>query len=253
MKLQALLNRLDRLGQTIRSRRSLRALFHYRVLSGAEHRHVLSRNLKTVVDVGANRGQFSLAVRQWSPDARVISFEPLSGPAAIFREVFSGDALVVLHQSAIGPASARQEMHVSARDDSSSLLPISAAQTGMFPGTGEVAITEVRVGPLDEFISANELIAPAMLKIDVQGYEYEALSGCETLLRHFDQIYCECSYLEFYSGQKLAGEVIDWLSARGFHLAGKHNTAYDHRGQAIQADFLFRRNEKQGSAEQSGA
>lgn len=241
MRLDALVNRLDKLGQAIRSRRLLQALFRHRVLAGAEHRNVLSCDLKTVVDVGANRGQFALAARRWAPGARVFSFEPLIGPAAVFRRVFSGDDSVILHQSAIGPVSAMQPMHVSARDDSSSLLPISSRQTAMFPGTEEVATAEVRVATLDEFVGADDLQAPAMLKLDVQGFELDALRGCESLLRHFDRVYCECSFVEFYSGQKLAGEVVDWLAARGFSLVGKFNPAFDSRGQVVQADFLFER------------
>jgi hypothetical protein len=111
----------------------------------------------------------------------------------------------------------------------------------MFPGTGEVATAEVRVGPLEEFVRTEELRSPAMLKLDVQGFEYEALVGCESMLPHFDWLYCECSFVEFYSGQKLTWEVIDWLSGKGFRLDGVFNTSYDSMGQAIQADFLFHR------------
>lgn len=222
--------------------RLLKVLLRYRVLVGAEHRNVLSRDLGTVVDIGANRGQFALAARQWAPKARVISFEPLPGPASIFRTLFSVDDRVLLHQAAIGPRPEQRTMHVSARDDSSSLLPISPVQTAMFPGTGEIATTEVRVGPLEEFVKANELRSPGMLKLDVQGFEFEALIGCESMLPHFDWVYCECSFVELYSGQALAADVIDWLSAKGFRLNGLFNAAYDVHGRAVQADFLFSRN-----------
>lgn len=250
MRFQSFLNRLDKLSQTIRSKRLLQALLRHRVLAGAEHRNILLRDLQTVVDIGANRGQFALAVRQWAPEAQVVSFEPLSAPAAVFRHIFSGDDQVVVHQSAIGPTSMRKKMHVSARDDSSSLLPISSVQTTMFPGTGEVSTTEVRVAPLDEFVTADDLQAPAMLKLDVQGFEFDALRGCESLLKRFDLVYCECSFVELYSGQKLACEVIDWLSARNFCLIGMFNPAYDHCGQAVQADFLFSRKDDRGLVEE---
>lgn len=249
MRFQAFLNRLDKLSQTMLSKRLLQALFRHRVLAGAEHRNVLSRDLGSVVDIGANRGQFALAARQWAPKARVISFEPLSGPTAVFRSVFAGDDQMVLHQAAIGPRPEQRTMHVSGRDDSSSLLPISSVQTAMFPGTGEIATTEVRVGPLEEFVTADDLQMPAMLKLDVQGFEFDALRGCESLLERFDWVYCECSFVELYSGQKLAWEVIDWLSARDFCLIGMFNPAYDHRGQAVQADFLFGRKDGRGLVE----
>ena len=243
------MNRLGKLGQAIRSRRLLQALLRHRVLAGAEHRNILSRDLRVVVDIGANRGQFALAARRWAPKALVVSFEPLSGPAEIFRRVFSSDDQVILHQSAIGPVSAVQTMHVSARDDSSSLLPISSIQTAIFPGTGEVGIVEVRMAPLDEFMTADDLSAPAMLKLDVQGFEYDALRGCESLLHRFDRVYCECSCVELYSGQKLAQEVSDWLSVRGFKLEEVFNRAYDVHGQFVQADFLFCRKDGRDLAE----
>ena len=78
-----------------------------------------------------------------------------------------------------------------------------------------------------------------MLKLDVQGFEYEALIGCESMLAHFDWVYCECSFVELYSGQKLAADVIDWLDSKGFELKGIYNSAYDKSGRAVQADFLF--------------
>lgn len=241
MRVQLALTRLDKLWQVAGSSRLTRALIRHRVFAGAEHRGVLARDLATVIDIGANRGQFALAVREWAPKARVISFEPLPGPAAIFRVVFSGDGEVVLHEAAIGLRSERLTMHISRRDDSSSLLPISDLQTAMFPGTAAIATIEVRVAPLERFVKADDLVAPVMLKLDVQGFEQEALIGCESLLSRFDLVYCECSFVELYFGQKLAWEIIDWLSIRGFGLVGVFNLAYDQSGQAVQADLLFTR------------
>ena len=192
-----------------------------------------------VVDIGANRGQFSLAVRRWAPEARVIAFEPLAGPAARFRKVFQGDSRVVLHQAAIGPKMGEAIIHVSAADDSSSLLPISSMQQQLFPGTGEVRTETITVGRLADFVYAKEIAGPALLKLDVQGFELEALRGCEDILECFACVYVECSFVELYSGQALAHDVIEWLAERGFVLKGVYNMSYDKKRIAIQADFLF--------------
>lgn len=217
----------------------LRALVLNRVLAGAEHRHVLWPGLSTVVDIGANRGQFSLAVRRWAPEARVVAFEPLSGPAKLFHRVFAGDAKVKLYQVAIGPEVGETIIHVSAADDCSSLLPISKVQQRLFPGTGEIRTETIQVGRLTDFVSPKEVVPPALLKLDVQGFELEALRGCEDLLEYFAYVYVECSFMELYIGQALADEVIVWLRERGFRLAGAYNLTYDKNGKAIQGDFLF--------------
>ncbi len=220
-----------------------RALLCHRVAAGAEHLCVLRQleGCQLVFDIGANRGQFALVARQCFPSARIVSFEPLPGPAAIFRRVFAQDDAVTLHEAAVGPQVARGMMHVSARDDSSSLLPIAPLQSSLFPGTAEVGTTEVAVAPLDSFVSAADIAMPALLKLDVQGFELVALAGCAPLLAHFDWVYCECSFVELYAGQKLAADVIEWLSAKGLRLWGMFNPVYDSHGRAVQADFLFGR------------
>jgi hypothetical protein len=140
---------------------------------------------------------------------------------------------------AIGPERGRATIHVSARDDSSSLLPIGERQAAIFPGTAEVRTESVDVAPLDSLVAAGEIEAPALLKLDVQGFELQALQGCESLLDRFTYVYVECSFIELYAGQALAHEVVAWLEARGFRLLGTHNMSYDASGREVQADFLF--------------
>lgn len=211
------------------------------VAAGIEHRHILSNldPLRAVVDIGANHGQFALVVRHYFPDANIFSFEPLSGPASKFRKVFKDDSRVIFHQVAIGPMTGETIIHVSAMDDSSSLLPISQIQQRLFHGTWEVRTETIKVGRLTDFVAAECIVAPAMLKLDVQGFELEALQGCEELLKFFVYIYVECSFVELYIGQALAHDVIEWLEEYGFILTGVYNILYSKRGEAIQGDFLF--------------
>jgi len=209
------------------------------VLISAEHQCVLTDDLRTEVDIGANRGQFSLAVRQWAPGARVIAFEPLSEAAATFRKIFGGDSKVTLHQVAIGPSVGEVEIHVSKADDSSSLLPIASLQTELFRGTEEIGTETVRVGRLSDFVSPEEILSPALLKLDVQGYELKALQGSSGLLPEFDRILVECSFAELYRGQAMADDIIGYLADLDFRLRGVYNLSYDQNGRAIQGDFLF--------------
>lgn len=225
----------------MRSPRLVLAFFRYGVFASAEHRPVLSPEFQTIVDIGANKGQFALACREWAPNARVISFEPLKTPAKIFRALFSGDDKVSLNEVAIGPKIQRSVIHVSAHEDSSSLLPIGPNQIALYPGTEEKAVVEIDIAPLPSYLIPEDIKSPAMLKLDVQGFEMEALKGCESIIKKFDVIYCECSFVELYSGQKLAYEVIEWLHQHQFNFAGIFNASYDHSGQVIQADFLFKK------------
>ena len=221
------------------------ALFRARVAPSVEHRSILARPWRTVVDIGANRGQFTLAAREWS-SAKVIAFEPLPQAVAVFRAAIGADQHVTLHPYAVGPRSEDRVIHVARRDDSSSLLEIGSEQARLFPGTDEVAQLTVSVRPLQTFVSNTDIEVPALLKLDVQGFEYEAILGCLELLNNFEQIICECSFVELYRGQKLASEVIALLSEHGFVVTGVYNAAYDRIGRCIQADFLFSSDRAQG-------
>jgi len=194
-----------------------------------------------VADIGANTGQFALAIRARFPAARIVSFEPLAGPARKYAKLFAGDALTTLHNAAIGPLAETRAIHVSARADSSSLLPIGKLQSQLFPGTEEAGVENVRVAPLDAFVKAEDIPQGSLLKIDVQGFELEALKGCRGLLSRFRWAYVECSFLPLYEGQALADEVLSFLRAEGFAISGIYNLSEDGRGRAVQADFAFER------------
>lgn len=215
--------------------------------AGVEHRSLLqSMKFDYIVDVGANRGQFALIARKAFPQAIIHSFEPLVEPAEIFKRVFSNDTRVILHPYAIGPEEKQLPMHVSREDDSSSLLPISDLQSSLFPGTEEQEICSIDVKPLKALLRAKDIKTPALLKIDVQGFELEVLKGCQSLLTSFEYIYIECSFMELYIGQALAHQIISWLDERNFICSGVYNLSYDRNGLAIQGDFLFSRNIESG-------
>src|SRR5208283_3782771 len=90
-----------------------------RVAASTEHDHVLGAlTADTIVDLGANRGQFALCARRLFPKARIFSFEPLHAPAAVFRRVFVADPNVRLFNVAIAGESGTASMHVSRWDGS---------------------------------------------------------------------------------------------------------------------------------------
>ena len=231
--------RFLKLMKILRHRRHLRALVSG-VAAGVEHEAILSNlDCQTVVDVGANRGQFALMARQSFPNAKIYSFEPLANPAAKYRAVFKDDPSVQLYEVAIGPEERETTIHLSLRDDSSSLLPITALQNQIFPGTAASGVETIQMAPLSKFVSANDITRSALLKLDVQGFELPALEGCEDILSQFTYVYVECSFVELYEGQAFADEVIAWLRERGFRLKGAYNLACNKQGEAVQMDILF--------------
>jgi len=219
-----------------------RSLIRWRIAAAVEHTPIVRAiRAATLIDVGANIGQFSLVQRAECPGSRIYAFEPYPASAARYRDAFAGDSRVSLQECAIGCSSGFAPLHVSGRPDSSSLLPISSRQAHFAPGTEEVAVERVALTSLDETISAATLMAPVLLKIDVQGGELDVLRGAVRALRSVDYVYCELSFIELYVGQPLAQEVIEFLGSAGLRLCAVQNVVPGVDGLAVQADFLFAR------------
>ena len=192
----------------------------------------------TIVDVGANRGQFALASRTAVPRARIICFEPGARAFETLRRTVGSDPQARLVRAAVARQSGELILNVTNDDDSSSVLPVGETQTRQF-GTRVVEQEVVPAGPLDQFVSAEEVEAPALLKIDVQGFERDVLVGSKSLLPLFHWVYVESSFTELYVGQILAPELIGFMRDAGFDLAGAFNQIGFTDLPAAQADFLF--------------
>jgi FkbM family methyltransferase len=220
------------------------AVLRTRVAASTEHDRILrGLRLDTVVDIGANRGQFALCIRRLYPLAQIYSFEPLTNPARVYMRNFGSDPRAHFFNKAIAPTAGSSAMHVSRWDVSSSLLPFAQAQHDNFPFTEESAQEVVSTSRLSECLEPASIAGCALLKLDVQGFELRALEGCSELLSLFSYVYLEASFVELYVGQALATDVIRYLLDRGFRLMCAANLSYGRAERPIQADFLFYKSE----------
>ena len=218
-----------------------RALLRTRTAAAVEHEALLRRLAPaTVIDVGANKGQFALAARRALPDATLHAFEVLPGPLATLRRNFDGDASFTAHALALSDAAGEATFHVASREDSSSLLGVGAAQEAVFD-VREASAIRVPTARLDGLGLVEACVAPVLLKLDVQGAELQVLRGAEAVLDRLSHIYAECSYVELYQGQALFPEVRAWLEARDFVFRSAFNTHHDPKLGPVQADMLFQR------------
>ena len=211
------------------------------VVPTSEHLAVLrGLDCEGVLDVGANRGQFTLACSIAHAQWPVVAFEPIPAEAKLFRIVHAGRQNVTLVETAVGETDSVAALHISRSADSSSLLPIGIRQKQFFGKTQEVGIIDVKVQRLDDLQRLWLGRARQLLKIDVQGFELSVLRGAEETLRSCAYVYVECSEVILYEGQALRPEVQAYLEAQGFVLDKRYNE-HRHKGQLIQADYLFAR------------
>ncbi len=244
----SLIDKADRLSQralklarVVAAAGPRRALIKTRTAAGMEHAPILSYcQAKTVIDVGANKGQFALAARHVLPEARIIAFEPLPQAAAVFEANFARDPQVDLHRLALSDSAGQARFHVAGRADSSSLLALGQNQADVFGVSADHEI-EVTTARMDEALNLADHPGPILLKIDVQGAEHLVLAGAPQSLAAIAFVYVECSYISLYETQALFTHILDQMAAAGFELVGAFNTHFDPELGPIQADVLFRK------------
>lgn len=216
------------------------ALVRHQVAAGAEHLPAINLCApNSLIDVGANKGQFSLAFRKLRPDAQIIAFEPLPEAADIYQRLFAPDPLTELVRVALASSDEPARFHIADRTDSSSLLRPGDGQERAF-GVRPVSTIEVSVKRLDDCLDIAVLAHPILLKVDVQGGELSVFEGCDSL-EHVDYIYVELSFVELYEGQPLFQDVCKYLVTRGFAVAGFYNQVSTTEFGPTQIDVLFKR------------
>jgi FkbM family methyltransferase len=178
---------------------------------------VLSKiDFATVLDVGANTGQFSLAMRSSQPNTVVHAFEPIPHVFAVLQNSFQGDKNLHAHNLAISDSHAIADFEVNEYSASSSFLALDEAYRQMYPAACKTKTIKVNVTTLDRWVENRLLGRPLLLKIDVQGNELNVLRGASTVLPYADYVLAEICMGAMYKGQATFKDIHQLLC--GFDL-----------------------------------
>lgn len=194
-----------------------------------------------VYDIGAATGVVSRTLAKLANVQAVHAFEPIPDSFQLLREYVAGYPRVVCHNVALGDRNQREKLHLSAQPDSSSLLPMAETHKMEFPGSADCREIEVEVVRLDDFVAAQQLPLPDVIKIDVQGYELEAFKGGLQTLRHARYCIIEVSFTPLYEGSPIFDDVYQFMISQGFILRGTGNVALNPAGKPLQIDGIFER------------
>lgn len=195
---------------------------------------------RTVLDVGANVGQFTVAVAGIFSDVTVHAFEPLPSAVARLRHHTAGLPLVTVYDVALGDSETVATLRVSANSVSSSLLPMGSTHDEAFPEAAVVESIEVAVTTLDRALGETALTGPVLLKIDAQGYEAHVLRGASATLARADYVLVETSLVPLYEGEPTLTELAARLAEQGFRFdAAVGSLESPKTGEILQLDALF--------------
>jgi len=203
-------------------------------------------NIKTVLDIGANTGQFASWIHKILPQASIFSFEPLIDCYEQLIKNMKGIPNFKAFNCALGEQDSQCQMFRSEFSPSSSLLPMAETHKKVFPHTKNSIVEDIVVRKLDTVFNDIELEDNILIKIDTQGYEDKVIAGGKQIISRAKVVIAETSFEELYQGQSLFGEIYDAMTKMGFEYRGgldnqRKNPA---DGRVLQADSIFVKNKK---------
>lgn len=200
----------------------------------------------TVLDVGANIGQYGSALRASGFSGRLISCEPLPDAFGHLSRRTAGDPNWTALHTAVGAEPGSSTINVSANSFSSSMLPMTDAHRNAAPGSEFVSSVSVPVTTVREILETHRVDPErALLKIDTQGYESRVLDGAGELLQRFAAVQLELSFVPLYAGQQLFDQLVARLADEGFGVFCLDAGFADPRtGRMLQCDGVFVRTER---------
>lgn len=195
--------------------------------------------VETVVDVGANRGDWSdVALRCFKPQ-RLIAIEPNPAEFSALCDRFASSTKVTCLNIGASSKTGVLPFHVTAASQCASFLKpedaINNLYGGLFEDTGTI---EVRVDPLDVVLGKYEKIT--LLKIDVQGYERDVLAGAVETLKKTEYVLIEANFVRHYQGDIQFPELDKAMAAHGFVLANL-SPPFVKQNLVLWADALYRK------------
>ena len=154
-----------------------------------------------IVDVGAHIGEYTLlGAKLVGINGKVISVEPLHDTVNSLKEniILNKFSNCTVLENAVGSIVSKQILYkVSQEDVYGYIDPIVNNKKLIKTDT-------INVTTIDEIIKTNNLEEINLLKIDVEGFEYEVLLGCETAFEQdkIRKIICEI-HSDFLKAKKL--------------------------------------------------
>jgi FkbM family methyltransferase len=189
----------------------------------------------TVFDVGVGYGTPTLYAT--FPQAYFVLVEPLVEYEAAIRTMlksYRGELVPVA-------AGAREEHRIfmveSGRLEGSSFFKQAPGAETRYPKQPR----EVAVRTLDTICASGNYKPPFGIKLDVEGFELEALAGAHQVLRETQFVIAELSVVNRFEGGCRFDEFAAEMNRHGFHLADILETARGEDGAAQFVDALFRR------------
>ena len=163
--------------------------------------------------------------------------EPIPELAEKLRNKYAANTNIVVHQNAIGAARRRIPFHICNLACASS--PLKPTQQSIHYNQDRMDIVktiEVEQVRMDQLLVDCDI---DIVKLDIQGYEMEALQGMEGLLHSIKIIVTEVAFIPLYENQPLFSDIDLFLQKINFQLFNLYGLYTQRDGRLTSGDAVF--------------
>ncbi len=198
-------------------------------------------DIDTVIDVGANAGQYVSDIRELGYRGRIVSFEPIREVYQRLCEAARKDNRWEVYNFALGEKAGEQSINVSEDTVFSSFKRPDAYLTQTFSASNLARTETVKMIRLEDFLNEHpEIGKSAYLKIDTQGFELEVLKGAGSWLPRIKALQLELPMRRLYDDQPSWIAMVEWLAGKGFQVAMAKENNYDRATMSLlELDVVF--------------
>lgn len=161
--------------------------------------------LKTIIDVGASDGVWSVGAHDHFPDCSFLLFEPLNERRA---------SLEALQRSRgfhfVAAAAGAENGTITFSIDEN----LDGSGVSLEVGTGKGR--QVAVRRIDDVVAEQKLEGPYCIKLDTHGFELPVLEGAAGVLPEVELLIIEVYNFELAPGCLRFHQMCAWLEERGF-------------------------------------
>jgi FkbM family methyltransferase len=196
--------------------------------------------VKTILDIGANTGQYASELRRHGWEGQIVSFEPLpTAYNSLMAQSQSDPKWECAPRLALGSAAGTTNINIAINSVSSSLLSANSEFVKAAPDSVHVATEEIKVATLDSLIQPH-WATPVAMKVDTQGYDKEVLLGAVKTLADTLVVQVEVSLAPVYQNGATPADIFQFLAEHGFRAISVCDCFSDLRNQeALQVDVTF--------------
>ena len=176
-------------------------------------------DIQTVIDIGANEGQFIKKIRKVLPQVKIFAFEPI--PSCFAKIGASAkNADVTAFNIALSNEEGSTEINISNNLASSSFLEMKELHKTSFPESIFIGKETVALKRLDNVLLDYNLKKNLLIKLDVQGYEEKVILGGEKTFAAASALLVETIFEPLYENQWLFDDIHNHFTNNGFKFMG---------------------------------